>query len=178
MSLSGEKAVDDKKSQDSGYQEDLELLRKCNIFQNVDLECLKLLAMLSKRIDFIEGDQLIVQGEDDGKGYLILSGSVSAMSDGDKEQRVVREYHGGEFIGSCALLGKMVRLFTVVASESTTVLCLRRDEFVKVMRQQPENFERVVRNVLNELSEWDRVLIQKMESEEQVSPTNLGISLL
>ena len=178
MSSSVEKTPEQEKQPSSGYQEDLDHLRQSPLFQRIDPDCLKLLVMLCKRIEFVKDDQLITQGEDDGHAYLITSGRVSVRySDGD-DHHVIREYRDGDLIGGCSLLGRMTRIFTVQATEQTTALRLSRDDFQKVMKQFPDNVPKVTASLIAALTDWDRILLETQLSDERFDPRTFGVSLL
>ncbi len=177
MNSSTEKSADREKH--SGFQQDLDSLRQIPLFQGLDYECLKLIAMLSKRIDLIEGDLLMVEGEDDGNGYYLISGILKSFYKKDSIEYQVQNYKPGQFIGGLALLGKSIRLFTVYAAEQSTVLRLNREGFQKIMQQFPNSMTKIAANMALELAGWEKDLLaradeKELEGENQV----LGISLL
>ncbi len=178
MSLSTEKVTKQESKKTSGFQEDLEHLRQVPLLRGLDYECLKLLAMLCSRITFITGDQLMVPGEDDGHAFLILSGRVHGIySEGDTRQ-VIRQLGPGTFVGSCALLGKPQRLFTLQAKEETMTLRLNREEFQKTLQQFPAEIFKITANLVTELVEWDRSLLDIQSVEKLADYRALGVSFL
>lgn len=178
MSLSTEKVTDWESTKTSGFQEDLDHLRKAPLLRGLDYECLKLLAMLCRRITFITGDQLMVQGEDDGHAFLILSGRLNGVyTEGDTSQ-VIRQYGPGKFVGGCALLGRTPRLFTLQATAETMTLRLNREEFQKTLQQFPAGISKITANLVSELVEWDRSLFDMQTTKENVDYRALGVSLL
>ncbi len=178
MSLSTEKVTEQNSKKTSGFQEDLEHLRQVPLLRGLDYECLKLLAMLCSRITFITGDQLMIPGEDDGHAFLILSGRVQAIyTDGDSGQ-VIRRFGPGTFVGSCALLGKPRRLFTLQATEETMTLRLNREGFQKTLQQFPTEIFKITANFVTELVEWDRSLLDVQSIEKLADYRALGVSFL
>ena len=178
MSLSTEKTTDPETKKTCGFQEDLEYLRQAPLLRGVDLECLKLLAMLCRRLSLIPGDQVMIQGEDDGNAFLILSGQLSGLHVNDDKSRVVCHFGPGQFIGGCGLLGRLPRLFTLQATEETTTLRLNREEFTKALQQFPGTFAKITANLVSELAEWDRNLLDTGNLEEDAGFRALGVSLL
>lgn len=181
MSLSTEKVTEQESKKTSGFQEDLESLRQAPLLRGLDYECLKLLAMLSRRITFITDDQLMVQGEDDGHAFLILSGRLNGVytegAEGDTSE-IIRQYGPGMFVGGCALLGRIPRLFTLQATEETMTLRLSREEFQKTLQQFPAGLTRITGNLVSELVEWDRSLLDMQTIKENADYRALGVSLL
>ncbi len=178
MSLSTEKVTEQESKKTSGFQEDLEHLRKAPLLRGLDYECLKLLAMLCRRITYITGDQLMVQGEDDGHAFLILSGRVHGIYTGGDTRQVIRQFGPGKFVGGCALLGKPPRLFTLQATEETMTLRLNREEFQKTLQQFPAGIFKITANLVTELVEWDRSLLDIQSIEEMADYRALGVSFL
>ncbi len=177
MNSSTERHADSQKQ--SEFQQDLDFLRQVPLFQGLDYECLKLMAMLSKRIDLIEGDQLMVQGEDDGSCCYIISGSLKSFHNRNGTDSAVQTYEPGQFLGGLALLGKTIRLFTVQAMTESTILRLNRDSFQKVMQQFPGSMTKISANLAAELTGWERNRLKQAGDETLESGNRLsGISLL
>lgn len=177
MNSSTEKSTDQAKH--SGFQQNLEYLREIPLFQGLDYECLKLLTMLSKQIDLIEGDKLMVQGEDDGCAYYLIDGNLKSSYRIYDKLYQLREYTPGEFLGGLALLGPAIRLFTLYATVSSSVLRLKRDGFQKVMDQHPESMVKVAANLASVMRVREQDLLSRVESGE-MDPGSLalGVSLL
>ena len=177
MNSSTGKSADQEKQ--SSFKQNLEFLREIPLFQGVDYECLKLLTMLSKQIDLIEGDQLMVQGEDDGCAYYLLSGNLKSSYRIYDKLYQLRDHSPGQFLGGLALLGPAIRLFTVYASEPSSVLRLKRDGFQKVMDQYPDTMGKVAANFAAVLRAWEQDLLNQIEGGEQENRSQaLGVSLL
>ncbi len=178
MSLSTGKATDQKAKAISGFQEDLEYLRQVPLLRGLDYECLKLLAMLGRRIEYTSGDHLMVQGEDDGHAFYIISGQLNVVYTGDETSHIIRQYGTGQFVGGCALLGRMQCIFTLQATEKTMTLRLSRGEFQKALQQFPNSISKITTNLVAELVEWDRSLLGFQNTEEDLDFRALGVSLL
>ena len=178
MSLSTEKPTEQKEKKQSRFQEDFESLRRVSLFNNLDFECLKLLAMICRRMDFFDGDELMVSGEDDGNAFLILTGKLHAFSSKDEPDNMIHEYGAGDFVGGCALLGRMPRVFTLLAMEKTTTLCLSREQFQKAIKQYPDGITRVSSNLATVLTKWDQHLVEKQRTGKVSDYSNLGVSLI
>jgi len=149
----------------SGFTEDLENLQQLPLLRGLDYEFLKLLAMLCKRQNFSSGDQLMVQGEDDGLAFLLLSGDVEAVYSHDGSTSVIQHYSAGQFIGGNGLLGRMVRLFTVQSVTDVSVLQIRREHFQKVVQQFPQSLPKVTSNLLAEMVAWDMDLLKTQDHD-------------
>jgi len=162
----------------SGFQEDLEYLRHAPLLRRLDYECLKLLAMVSRRINFTAGDQVAVQGEDDGQAYFIIAGQLQAYYVKEGNSHLIRTYEAGQFIGSLALLGKMPRIFTLQALDSAEALRLGRDEFQKALEQFPSSLSKIISCLTTELLTWDKILLEDEGFQSTKDFHSLGVSLL
>lgn len=179
MSLSTEELTDQSNQKTSGFQEDLESLRQTPLLRGLDYECLKLLAMLSRRVTLITDDRLMVQGEEDGQAFLILSGLVNAIHTKGETSLSIGQFGPNQFVGGCALLGRLPpRLFTLIAMEDTAILRLGREEFQKTVQQFPSAVAQISCNLISELVSWDQQLLETSGIDENLSIRSLGISLL
>ena len=178
MSLSTEKTTDQEAKAISGFQEDLEYLRQAPLLRGLDYECLKLLAMICRRIEYTNGDQLMTQGEDDGHAFFVISGLLNVIYAEGKTRHIIRQYGPGQFVGGCALLGRMPRIFILEATEKTTTLRLSRGDFQKALQQFPNSISKITANLVSELVEWDRSLLDFQNTGEDSNLRALGLSLL
>ena len=177
MNSSTEKSADQEKQ--SVFKKNLEYLREIPLFQGVDYECLKLLTMLSKQMDLIEGDKLMVQGEDDGCAYYLLDGALKSSYRIYDRLYQLRDHAPGQFLGGLALLGPAIRLFTLYASEPSSVLRLKRDGFQKVMDQYPDSMVKIAANLAAVLRAREQDLLNLIGDEEpETGNQALGVSLL
>jgi CRP-like cAMP-binding protein len=177
MNSSTERSADQEKQ--SVFKKNLEYLREIPLFQGVDYECLKLLTMLSKQIDLIEGDKLMVQGEDDGCAYYLLNGNLKSSYRIYDRLYQLRDHAPGQFLGGLALLGPAIRLFTLYASEPSSVLRLKRDGFQKVMDQYPDSMVKIAANLAAVLRAREQDLLNQIEdAEPETGNQALGVSLL
>lgn len=178
MSSSTERLTDRETKKPSGFQEDLEHLRQAPLLRGLDGECLKILAMLCRRITLITDDQLMVQGEDDGHAFLVLSGQINAIYTEGAKSQVIGQFGPRQFVGGCALLGRLPRLFTLQATEETELLRLSREEFQKTMQQFPNSISKITANLVSELVGWDRTLLSVFNIGEETEIPSLGVSLI
>jgi CRP-like cAMP-binding protein len=173
-----EKATKQQSQKKSGFKEDLEILRQASLLRGLDYECLKLLAMLCQRIEYTKDEQLMVQGEDAEHAHCIISGQLSAIHTENETDHVIRQYGTGQFVGGCALLGRIPHIFTLQAVEKTTTLRLSREQFTKVLQQFPESLTKITANLVSELAEWDRSMLDSKSTSNDFDGDSLGVSLL
>lgn len=160
------------------FKESLDLLRQSSFLAALPLEALKLFAYLCGREIYRAGEDLVTLGEDDGKAFLIIEGTVCLMHSETLGESCLRRFEAGEFIGYLSLLGEMPRLYTLRAHVDTECLVLTRDRFFKAMRQFPDLWPRVFTGILKRIVSWEAGLLETVESLPETARRKLGVSLL
>jgi CRP-like cAMP-binding protein len=150
-------------NQVSEMQQNLELLKGLPFFANFPDKALRLLAFLAERAALSEGDILFEEGDDQGRAYLILSGQLSLLKKSGEENLVVRQFGQGDFLGSFSLLGALPSLFVLQATTRSTVLCIHRDQFAKILEHFPETGKIALTALLHKLEQWERTNLAEAE---------------
>lgn len=126
-----------------------ELLQKVSLFQNVDAEELERLAALLQPREVRRDTQIVAQDEPGDSMFVIARGRVKVVLFGDNGREVILTLlKAGDFFGEMALVDDLPRSANVVAQEDSTVLILKRDQFVEHVRNSPST----ALNIMGELS--------------------------
>jgi CRP/FNR family transcriptional regulator, cyclic AMP receptor protein len=120
-----------------------ELLAACPLFRGIDQTGLAGLAEVATPVDFPSGHVIARQGEIGTGFFVVVSGMVRVVRDGD----VVARLGAGEFFGELSVLDRMPRNASVVADAPTTCLALASWDFDKVLLQQPALTLTILRGV-------------------------------
>lgn len=126
-----------------------ELLAGCPLFKGIDAAGLALLAELATPVDFPAGHVIARQGEIGTGFFVIVSGLVRVVRDGE----VVARLGAGEFFGELSVLDRMPRNATVAAEEQTSCLALASWDFDKVLLEEPALTLTILRGVARRLRE-------------------------
>jgi len=126
-----------------------ELLAGCPLFKGIDAEGLAMLAELATPVDFPAGHVIARQGEIGTGFFVIVSGSVRVVRDGD----VVARLGPGEFFGELSVLDRMPRNATVATEELTSCLALASWDFEKILLEEPALTLAILRGVAARLRE-------------------------
>ena len=126
-----------------------ELLAGCPLFKGIDAEGLAKLATLATPVDFPAGHVIARQGEIGTGFFVIVSGEVRVVRDGN----VVARLGAGEFFGELSVLDRMPRNATVAAEVETSCLALASWDFEKVLLEEPALTLAILRGVATRLRE-------------------------
>ncbi|MBW2700948.1 MAG: Crp/Fnr family transcriptional regulator [Deltaproteobacteria bacterium] len=126
-----------------------ELLKKVSIFANIDDQALGRLASLVQ-VREVGKDSLIFGQDDSGDAlFIIASGRVKVVLYGENGKEITLTFFGeGDFFGEMSLLDDMPRSANVITCEASTLVILKRSDFVAHLEESPAT----AINVLGELS--------------------------
>lgn len=126
-----------------------ELLAGCPLFKGIDAEGLAKLAALATPVDFPAGHLIARQGDIGTGFFVIVSGMVRVVRDGE----TVAQLGPGEFFGELSVLDRQPRNATVSAEVATSCLALASWDFDKVLLEQPALTLAILRGVAARLRE-------------------------
>ncbi len=125
----------------------IELLGATRLFAGVDAEGL---ARIADRISELEvtGHRVIARQGEIGTGFFIIAtGSVRVIRDGE----TLAELGPGDFFGELSVLDGMPRNAQVLSTEPTTCLALASWDFEAVVRDQPSVALAILRELAGRL---------------------------
>ncbi|RJQ59009.1 MAG: Crp/Fnr family transcriptional regulator [Desulfobacteraceae bacterium] len=160
------------------FQENLDMLRDNYFFSALSIEVLKVLAYLCSREKFRTGESLFSQGEDDGLAFFIISGKARLTRRSDNGENIIKGIDSGMFIGGFALIGKLRRLFSLVAETDMECLVLSRERFLKAMEQFPDELPKILNALVARLVVWEGRLLKDIEIDCRQALGSTGASLL
>jgi CRP-like cAMP-binding protein len=124
-----------------------ELLAGCPLFKGIDPEHVASLAEKAATVDF-PPEHVIARQGDVGTGFfVIVSGMVRVVRDGE----VLTRLREGDFFGELSVLDRMPRSASVISETPTTCLALASWDFDEVLLQQPALTLAILRGVARRL---------------------------
>lgn len=107
-------------------QKEFELIRHCPVFAPLPLATSEGLARRIEHENFDAGANVITQGEAGDRFFIIASGEVEVIEDGEFR----RVLTSGDSFGEIALLRTESRTATIVAKQQTALLTIDRESFL------------------------------------------------
>lgn len=151
-------------------QKNVNVLQEIDIFAKVAPHVLKVIALLCRKIDLVEGEILFNKGDDPAQAIYVMSGSFRLNYMTEQSHSI----KSGDMVGSLNLCCPFPSLFSMTAEEKSEVLILDRESFDKVVEQFPEVLPLIVKASISRVHEWDK----KQCKAESLNRPYGGVSLL
>jgi CRP-like cAMP-binding protein len=120
-----------------------ELLANCPLFRGIGADGIAHLAAVATPVDFPAGHVVAREGEIGTGFFVIVSGLVRVVRNGE----VVARLGPGEFFGELSVLDRMPRNATVSAEQATSCLALASWDFERLLLEQPALTLSILRGV-------------------------------
>ncbi len=126
-----------------------DLLARAPLFASVDAEGIARIASRVVEVEFPK-DHVIARQGDVGTGFfLVASGSVRVVRDGE----TIAKLGPGDFFGELSVLDGQPRIAQVIADEPTVCLALASWDFEAVVKEQPAVALAILRGLAGRLRE-------------------------
>jgi CRP-like cAMP-binding protein len=143
---------------------DADFLALVPLFSGLEREELMSLAECVRHHTFDAGEEIITEGDNDRRLFVVVSGSVDIIkARGHRNQRLLCTFGPRDYFGEMALIDALSRSASVVAKETTEILSLDQLDFHKEVERNPA----VAFQLLTVLSHRVRAL-------EKIIMNNLG----
>ncbi len=149
--------------------DEVDLLRRIPLFANVEPAKLKLMAFTSERITYDEGQELFHQGDVGDSAYVIIDGGADVLVDTPKGQLRVAHMDKNAFVGEIAILCDVPRTATVKASAKLETLKIKKENFLRMLMDNPEMGVEVMRVLADRLSDTTEELISAKAKIKELS---------
>jgi CRP-like cAMP-binding protein len=140
--------------------DEVTMLKRIPLFSGVAPSKLKLLAFTSDRVNYGPGQILFRQGDEGDAAYVILSGTADVLVNAPNGQIKVAELTPNSIVGEIAILCDVSRTATVTASSPIEALRIRKDHFLRLLREFPEMTIEIIRVLANRVSSTTAELIE------------------
>ena len=130
-------------------EDDVALLERVPTLRVLGSTSLRMLAIGSEQRDVAHGDTLFRQGDDADCGFVVQRGALRIQNDSGAEITA----GPGALIGELALVVAMRRPSTATALEDSTLICIARNLFQRVLESDPEAAQRLRDELANRSSQ-------------------------
>ncbi len=126
----------------------MECLREASLFAELDEDELHLVGEIATERRLAKDEYLFHEGDDGTDLYVVETGSLDIIRGDEQVAKCLR----GSPIGELAAFTGHRRQASARASEATLVFAIRSDEFMALLRQDPDLGERMIRLLAQRLS--------------------------
>jgi CRP/FNR family cyclic AMP-dependent transcriptional regulator len=138
--------------------EDVEALKRMELFAKVEPAKLKLMAFAAERTQFRKGEEMVHQGDPADAAYIILEGRADVLVNTPGGSLKVAEVGRDAFVGEIGILCDVPRTATVVATEDLTTLKITKDLFFRMVTDFPTISIEVMRVLAQRLEHANEML--------------------
>lgn len=127
------------------------------LFNNLSKEELNQLAQIARERRFDRGQVIFYEGDLGGSLYIIVTGSVKIviMAD-DGREHILGLLHQGDFFGEVSLIDGEPRSATAIALDNVSVVMISRDDFIRLLRENPEMSLKIMVTLCERLRKTDK----------------------
>jgi CRP-like cAMP-binding protein len=127
----------------------VDLLRDVALFAGVDRGQLDRIAEMAVEVEFPAGRVIARHGEIGTGFFLVVSGRVRVVRDGEE----VAQLGSGEFFGELSVLDQLPRIAQVTSIEPTTCLAIASWDLERMLLDEPALTLAILRGVARRLRE-------------------------
>ena len=139
-------------------KEEVNLLQRIPLFQNIEASKLKLLAFTSERVAFEAGHVLFNEGDMGDAAYIIMEGEVEVSVGSPAGPVVVATLGRNAFLGEIAILCDVPRTATITARQRLVCLRISKELFLRLINEFPQMAVSVVRELARRLEQTNNKL--------------------
>jgi CRP-like cAMP-binding protein len=142
-----------------GLEQEVDVLRRIPLFQNIEPSKLKLMAFASERVTFAADTALFEQGEEGDAAYIVLDGTADVRVTADGGEAItVAQVASNDIVGEIAILCDVPRTATVVATSELVTLKITKELFFRMVQDFPQIGIEVMRVLAHRLETTTRQL--------------------
>lgn len=148
----------------------IEQLKKSFLFSGLPNEMLEALAQKVNEHQLAKDETLFKRGDEGDSLFVINTGWVKIVTEeADGEELILNQVGPGETIGEMALLDGEPRSAGVVAMADTSVLELKREDFIELLNQHPDLAHLVIRSISSRLRFATTYIQKAIEWSKQIA---------
>lgn len=115
-----------------------ELLKTIPLFESLENADLDALGHKLREVNVEAGQTVFAQGDEGDAMYVIEDGAVDIVAGAGKQKVILTSLFKQQYFGELSLLDGAPRSASAVASRTTHLLALDRDDFVEFIKKRPD----------------------------------------
>ena len=139
----------------------LEAMRCCGFFESIEDDALKRLRPAARRVGAPKGTVVFHEGDACKGFYIVESGAVKLYKESpDAREHVLHVAVPGDCFGEAALFLGIGYPASAAAVRDSTLILLRKAEFLEIIRQDPD----VSLRLMASMATWSHRLVRSIEA--------------
>jgi CRP-like cAMP-binding protein len=128
------------------------LIPKLDVFNFLEEGDHQVIADYMFRYDYEEGEYVFKEGTHGGYMFFIVEGEVEIIKQFDTKKHTIATLGSGRSVGEMSLIDGAPRSATVRAKNALNLIVLKREDFQKMLAEQPAVANRVLMGICTLLS--------------------------
>jgi len=141
-------------------EQEVELIQRFPIFKKIDLAMLKLLCFSSERLTYQPGQVMFESGDPGDAAYVIIEGHVEVTVITPTGPLLLNTLGPNDIVGEIAIFAEVPRTATVTTTTRVETLRIAKDQFMGVIRQNPDAALELIRILAARLARTTAQLTQ------------------
>ncbi len=129
------------------------LIPKLEVFNFLEESDYTVLEKYMFRYDYEEGAYVFKEGTHGGYMFFIVEGSVEVIKQFDTKKHTIAKLGAGRSVGEMSLIDGSPRSATVRAKEQLALIVLKREDFQRLLQDEPAIANRILMGIANLLSQ-------------------------
>jgi CRP-like cAMP-binding protein len=143
---------------------EVEVLKAIPMFRGIDPRRLKLIAFISQRLSFREGDTVFEQGDASDSACILLEGTIDVVLQTAAGPLTVSQIGPRMLFGEMGAITGSTRSATLLARSDLAVLRLPKEHFISLLEEFPQLALAVIRDLAHRLEAMNRLLTSRAEA--------------
>ena len=153
----------------------LEFLQNVPLFADMPREVLERLCESVETVELKAGEKLFKEGDEGNRAFVIGDGEVEIVTNANNREVLLAVRGSGIIIGEMALLESTPRTATVRARSDAVLYAIQKDDFDKLMTDNPVAMQVMFQTILGRLRENQRQMRQS-EKMAQLGTLTAGVA--
>jgi CRP-like cAMP-binding protein len=133
----------------------IDLLKTTDLFADLTRRELAAVASSLRPLTHVDGEQIVAEGDSDGRFFIVLSGTAVAMA-GTKK---LATFGAGSYFGEISLIDRGPRTATVIASGTVETLSVASFTFRPLLKEHPDMMRKLLVKMCERVRALDKRLI-------------------